>query len=363
MYLKTINIIDFKNIKSSEVIFSNKINCFVGSNGAGKTNLLDAIYYLSLCKSITGVSDRQSVNHDAGFFMLEGEYCTSDSHHKYICSYSPSTGKIVKKDGKTYSKISEHIGAVPIVSITPSDSSLIEESGEARRKYLNTFISQFDKIYLSTLIKYNSIIIQRNQLLKEYISTDKMEVLEIFNIQLSELGTIIYNKRKEIIEKLSPIISSYYNTLSGGAEQVTLQYQSQLEQNSMDELLERALEKDCQSGFTSVGIGRDDIRMKIDDYPIKRFGSQGQQKSFLIAMKLAQYDIIIENRYSEPILLLDDIFDRLDAQRVTNLISIVSDKKFGQIFITDCDGNRVENILKNETKEYKIFNIKDGRSQ
>lgn len=360
MHLSRVNIINFKNIKFADLTFCDKINCFVGNNGMGKTNFLDAIYYLSLCKSLTGISDKQIINHKEDFFVLEGDYYTPHSHNNFTCSYSKTVGKTVKRNEKKYTKISEHIGAIPLVAISPSDSSLIDESGESRRRYLNTFISQLNSSYLNALIRYNAIIAQRNQLLKDFTTPEKGEILDIFDLQLSDLAENIYAVRLDIINKLSPIVSHYYNLISNQAEEVTLQYSSQLDKTNMLDLLKQSLERDISSGYTSVGIGRDDIKMKINDYPIKRFGSQGQQKSFLIAMKLAQYDIISAATSSKPILLLDDIFDRLDSNRVSELISIVSDERFGQIFITDCDGGRIEEVLIKSTNEYKIFTINNG---
>lgn len=361
MVIKRINIHDYKNIGDTEMEFSERINCFVGDNGAGKTNSLDAIYYLSLCKSINGASDSQCIKHDSRFFMLEGEYISGESHNNFSASFttSPSVAKTIKRNGKNYRKISEHIGAIPLVSITPNDNSLIDEAGEARRKYLNTFISQFNAHYLAALIKYNSIITQRNIVLKCEMTPDRIEMIEIYDMQLSELAVVIYDVRKEIIAELSPTVSSYYNILSGCAETVELTYSSALGKETMATLLKNSFERDCLSGHTTVGIQRDDLKMKIDDYPIKRFGSQGQQKSFIIAMKLAQYDVMARHCGLKPILLLDDIFDRLDNSRVEALLNMVSSERFGQIFITDCNSDRMNLLLSRQQSDYRIFRIKN----
>lgn len=364
MYLEKINITDYKNIKSAELEFTRRINCFVGSNGAGKTNFLDAIYYLSLCKSLSSTTDRQSVRHGSTFFIAEGEYTSSDSHNIYTFSYSTSPlTKSIKRNGKSYPKISEHIGAIPLVSVTPNDSALIGDSGDYRRKYLNSFISQVSVSYLNALIKYNSVIGQRNMVLKDERMQDKAEILEIYDMQLSELGHIIYDKRNEIVAELSPIVSHYYSVLSGEAESVELVYRSALETKNMSELLSAALSRDLETGYTSVGITRDDLTMKIDGYAIKRFGSQGQQKSFLIALKLAQFDIIARLRGVKPILLLDDIFDRLDGERVRALLSLVGSERFGQIFISDCDMERVNRILSSREVDYRVFNVNNGDAE
>lgn len=361
MEIKKINIIDYKNISNAELEFSDRINCFVGDNGAGKTNMLDAIYYLSLCKSINGAADSQCIKHGSRFFMLEGDYVSEDSHNTYMCSFTANSSvqKTIKRNGKNYSKISEHIGAIPLVAVTPSDNSLIDESGESRRKYLNTFISQINPHYLHALIKYNAIISQRNFLLKWEMTTERRDTIEIYDMQLGELAEVIYKVRKEIIAELSPTVCAYYNLLAGGGETVELTYSSALENNTMAELLKKTFEKDCQVGHTTSGVGRDDLRMKIDGYPIKRFGSQGQQKSFIIAMKLAQYDIMARRSKLKPILLLDDIFDRLDNSRVESLLSFVGSEKFGQIFITDCNNERMDRLLNSQKSEYKIFKIKN----
>lgn len=363
MHLKKLNITDYKNISSSELEFGERINCFVGSNGAGKTNFLDAIYYLSLCKAINGTTDRQSIKHESPFFMVEGEYLSDDSHNIFNCSYMPSTAKVIKRNGKNYTKISEHIGSLPLVSITPSDNSLIDESGDARRKYLNTFISQISSSYLASLIKYNSIIVQRNIILKQEIEAEQLEIIEVYDMQLCVLAHEIYNKRCEIIAELSPIVSQYYSILSGNAEEVNLGYSSSLNKYTMEELLNNAFERDKLLGHTSVGVGRDDLKMTIGGYPIKRFGSQGQQKSFIIAMKLAQYDIMSKHKGFKPLLLLDDIFDRLDGSRVEALLALVSGDKFGQVFITDCDGERITRILCGNDDKYRVFNVKNGEAQ
>lgn len=362
MFLKDISIIDYKNIRSSDLQFVERINCFVGANGAGKTNFLDSVYYLSLCKSLTGTTDRQNLRHEAKFFIVEGHYYTTETHDTYLCNYSPPT-KTIKRNGKNYTKISEHIGALPLVSVTPSDAMLVYESGEVRRKYLDTFISQISSDYLSSLIRYNSVITQRNILLKSEISQDKLELIEVYDMQLSVLAHTIYDARKKIVEQLSPIVTEYYNQLSGGKEVVELDYASMLERKPMEELLRQSFVRDCACGHTTAGVGRDDLRMKIDGYPLKRFGSQGQQKSFVIAMKLAQYDIMVKMKNSKPILLLDDIFDRLDSDRVRALLKVVSDDKFGQIFITDCDSDRIFRILENQSSEYRIFEIINGEAQ
>lgn len=362
MFLKNLSVIDYKNIRGSDLVFTERLNCFVGDNGAGKTNFLDAIYYLSLCKSITGATDGQSVRHNTNFFLIEGHYFTPESHNVFVCNFAPPT-KIIKRNGKNYTRISEHIGAIPLVSVTPSDNFLIHEAGEARRKYIDTFISQMNPAYLSSLIRYNSVIAQRNLLLKSDVNEDQRDLMDIYDMQLSKLAHAIYDERKKMIEELSPIVSDYYCKLSGDNEKISIDYSSQLNSKSMEELLTQTFVRDCACGHTTAGVSRDDLRLKINNYPIKRFGSQGQQKSLVIAMKLAQYDMMTKAKGEKPILLLDDIFDRLDSSRVAALLEIVSDEKFGQIFITDCDSERIFRILRNQTQEYRIFEITNGEAE
>lgn len=361
MFLKELNIINFKNILSSSLKIGTRINCFVGDNGTGKTNFLDAIYYLSLCKSLTGASDRQNINHDQDFFLLEGVYSDTElGVNSYSCAFSKSSGKSIKKNDKAYSKISEHIGAVPVVTVTPRDNSLIDESGDSRRRYIDTFISQFDNLYLSSLIKYNGLIAQRNMILKDKGAKEQMDMIEIYDMQIEPLAEEIYAKRKETISELKPIVAKYYSLISAAAEEVDIEYSSQLNKKSIIELLKENLERDMILGYTSIGVSRDDLKLSIDGHPLKRFGSQGQQKSFLIAMKLAQYDLLTTKKGFKPILLLDDLFDRLDKSRVKHLMDITTDEKFGQIFITDCDRERIEQVLKEKEGEYTIYNIVNG---
>ncbi len=361
MYLKKLNILNFKSIVSADSIFSEGINCFVGDNGAGKTNILEAIHYISLSKSFVGTTDRQNITHNEEFFMLEGEYLHHNGvENRYNCSYSKKNGKSIKKNDKSYQKISEHIGAIPVVTITPKDNMLIEESGEARRKYIDTYISQYNPEYLNALIKYNGVITQRNQLLREGDRKEINDMIDIYNYQAIPYAEKIYQTRRNVIKELLPVVSNYYSIISDGVEDVDIEYSSQLHTSSLLELFEERVDKDIALGYTTVGIGKDDIKLNLKGHPIKRFGSQGQQKSLLIALKLAQYDILSQKRGFKPLLLLDDLFDRLDASRVERLIDIVQEKNFGQIFITDCDKERVENLLQVVDNDCSIFEIYNG---
>lgn len=357
MFLKELNIINFKNISTRQFSFSDKINCFVGNNGVGKTNILDAVHYLSLCKSGLGLSDKMCIRHGEAFFMVEGEYIITERRHENIVVSYNGKNKSIKRNTKEYSKIAEHIGLLPFVMVSPYDTGIINESGDERRRFLNSFISQIDPIHMSELMSYNTLITQRNKILKTEIIGEAQDVLEIIDMQIVTIANSICKRRKEIIEELAPLVESYYHTLSGEKEEVTLRYSSQLLKKPMDVLLEEALERDKIMGYTTVGTHRDDIKMSIMDYPIRRYGSQGQQKSFLIALKLAQYDILFAHVGRKPILLLDDIFDKLDLERVAELIGIVSGDHFGQIFISDCNKQRLKTILDKIDTKHKIFDI------
>ncbi len=358
MFLNKLDIIQYKNLGCVTLSFSNKINCFIGNNGAGKTNALDSIYYLSMCKSAFGTSDRQLVMHEKDFFVITGQYKDNLSGYENInCSFKTNAGKKIKRNDKEYPKLVEHIGLIPVVIVTPYDSGIINESGEERRKYINQLISQIDKQYLTNVIKYNQLIAQRNILLK---SKNQYDVLEIIDMQLSELGDKIHKVRKATIEKLAPIVQSYYDILCESKEQISISYTSKLNNQSMEQILKDTFEKDCINQHTTSGIHRDDIKMNIMDYPIRKYGSQGQQKSFIIALKLAQGDIIAEHTNKKPILILDDVFDKLDLNRVEGLLKIVSSDKFGQIFISDCNKQRLDNILQRVTDKYTIFKVENS---
>jgi len=358
MYLKSLTIINFKSFKQQELEFDSKINCFVGNNGQGKTNLLDAIYYLSMCKSAFNPNDNQIVNHDESFFVLQGRYSRRLIDESIYCGFKRTEGKVFRRNGKDYERLADHIGFLPVVMVSPADSALIEESGEERRKYMNSVISQFDKIYLDEIMRYNRALAQRNSFLKSYKgSTFNYDILEAIDEQLVQYGKIIHAKRHEFIGELIPIFQEYYSRVSGGAEVVSLTYRSQLNNNDLHELLRANVDKDRALQYTSVGIHRDDIVLNIDGYPIRREGSQGQQKTYLIALKLAQFDFLSKVSEIKPLLLLDDIFDKLDFQRVEQLIRLVAHDGFGQIFITDTNKNRIDEILSRIHSGYRLFKV------
>ncbi len=359
MYLQHLSLVNFKNISSQSFDFQEKINCFVGNNGIGKTNVLDAIYYLSFTKSYFNAVAIQNIRHGETFFMIEGNYRLNDRNEKIICSLKKGQKKVLKRNDKAYDKFSDHIGQFPLVIISPADRDLVTEGSDGRRKFIDGVISQQNKSYLRDLMAYNKVLTQRNALLKYFAANRVFDAsnLEIYNEQLASYGSRIYEIRKAFLEKFIPIFNEKYQIISGDKEQVNLIYKSQLHDFSMTALLDKALEKDKILQYTTVGIHKDDLSFEIGNYPIKKFGSQGQQKSFLIALKFAQFEFIKQQAQITPILLLDDIFDKLDENRVSQIIDLVNNDDFGQIFISDTHADRTENILKQGNKQYQIFKL------
>ena len=358
MRLKKLLLINFKNIIQSEISLSDGINCFVGDNGAGKTNILDAIYYLSMSKSAFTMTDGQSVAHGEEFFVAEGSYLSDEGRAELLnCSFSRKGGKVLKRNGKEYERLADHVGNFPVVIVSPRDSDLITDAAEERRRYLNAFISQLDHQYMVALMRYNAVLAERNKFLK--VSSDE-QMLQIYDMQLAEQGTRIYERRREIIERMQPLVEEYYRLLSEDREQVEIDYRSELLELPFGDILIRSRERDIVNQFTTAGIHRDDVVFRIGGYPLRKYGSQGQQKSFLIALKLAQYRLIAEGAGEKPILLLDDLFDKLDMRRVAKLLEVVSSADFGQICITDCNKVRLESILGRADKDYRLFTVDGG---
>ena len=359
MYLQKLSLVNFKNLESQSFDFQQKINCFVGNNGVGKTNILDAIYYLSFAKSYFNSVAVQNIRHGEAFFMIEGDYILNDRSEKIVCSLKKGQKKVLKRNGKSYEKFSEHIGQLPLVIISPADRDLVTEGSDTRRKFIDGVISQQNKNYLKDLLSYNKVLSQRNALLKYFAANRTFDALnlEVYNEQLSEYGARIFEVRKVFLEKFIPIFNEKYQIISDDKETVNLVYKSQLNDFSMKDLLQQSLEKDKMLQYTSSGIHKDDLSFEIGNYPIKKFGSQGQQKSYLIALKFAQFEFIKQQSNVVPILLLDDIFDKLDESRVLQIINLVDNDEFGQIFITDTHSKRTENIVKQSNKPYQIFKL------
>lgn len=359
MFLKKISLFNYKNFSEATFEFDTKINCFVGKNGIGKTNILDAIYHLANGKSYFNPLAVQNIKHNEEFFVVDGEFEKNDRNEQIVCSLKKGQKKILKRNGKLYEKFSDHIGFIPLVIISPADRDLITEGSETRRKFIDSVISQMDNEYLQQLIQYQKTVAQRNALLKYFALNHVFEkdTLIIYNEQLNELGQSIFEKRKDFLEKFIPIFNNYYKEISNGSETVQLVYQSDLSEKNTLALLEENLSKDRALQYTSVGVHKDDLSFEIDNHPIKKFGSQGQQKSFLIALKLAQFDFVKKQSGEKPILLFDDIFDKLDEFRVAKIVSMVNNDEFGQLFISDTHAERTENIVKSTHQSYKIVSL------
>jgi len=359
MILKKLHLINYKNFNQAEFDFNTKINCFIGNNGVGKTNVLDAIYYLSFTKGYFNNIASQHIKHNQDFFVVEGIYSNHDKEFNIHCSLKKGHKKNVKKNGKAYEKLSDHIGTIPLVIISPYDSNLISEGSDTRRKFIDSVISQSDTTYLNNLLKYNKLILQRNSLLKYFAANHTFDALNltVYNEQIIPLGQYIFQKRKDFLNEFTPIFKQRYFDISNGNELVDITYKSQLNDENYSDLIQKNVQKDRIAQYSTQGIHKDDLIFTIKSYPVKKFGSQGQQKSFLIALKLAQFDFIKKQSGKKPILLLDDIFDKLDDNRVSQLIKLVNDTNFGQIFITDTHQDRTEKIIKKTNQEYQFFNL------
>ena len=357
MYLKQLSLFNYKNFGEVNFDFDDKINCFVGKNGIGKTNILDSIYHLALGKSYFNPLAVQNIKHNEDFFVIEGNFQKQNRTEQIICSLKKGHKKILKRNGKIYEKFSDHIGFIPLVIISPTDNDLILEGSDTRRKFIDSVISQLNTNYLSLLIQYQKIIAQRNALLK-YFAANRIfetETLQIYNEQLTVFGHQIFEIRKTFLEEFVPIFNKHHQNITNSEETVQIKYESQLFDKKLDQLLEENINKDRVLQYTSVGIHKDDLMFEIDNFSIKKFGSQGQQKTFLIALKLAQFEFVKKLSGENPILLFDDIFDKLDEFRVQKIISMVNNDDFGQIFISDTHLERTEKIIKSTNQSFKVF--------
>ena len=359
VFLKQLSLLNYKNLAQIEFDFDAKINCFVGKNGVGKTNILDAIYHLAYGKSYFNPLAVQNIKHGEEFFVIDALLEKNGKEEKIVCSLKKGQKKTIKRNGKVYEKLSEHLGLIPLVIISPSDADLIIDGSETRRKFIDSVIATLDNSYLHLLIQYQKTLTQRNALLKYFALNHTFDAdnLSIYNEQLSHSGQLIFEKRKQFLADFIPIFEKHHTNISGGNEKVALKYESQLFEKELLSLLEESLQKDRIIQYTSAGIHKDDLIFEIDGFPIKKFGSQGQQKSFLIALKLAQFEFMKKQSGELPILLFDDIFDKLDETRVQKIVTMVNDAVFGQIFISDTHAERTEMIIKETHQSYKIFQI------
>lgn len=359
MYLKNLSLVNFKNYDEAAISFTDGANAFTGNNGAGKTNLLDAIHYLSLCKSYFNPIDSQQIKQDRDLFMIQGTFEKNEADEMITCGIRKNQKKQFKRNKKEYLRLADHIGLFPLVMISPNDTSLILEGSEERRKFIDNVISQTDSNYLDELIIYNKNLQNRNALLKQIAETGKYDptLLEIFDAQLIQAGNKIFTKRKAFMAAFIQIFNNHYHYLTEEAEVVALVYESQLFEDSFENLINKSKEKDRILQRTNVGIHKDELVFQISGMPLKKFGSQGQQKSFLIALKLAKYSFLYQEKGFKPLLLLDDIFDKLDDLRITKLMKMVSEDDFGQLFITDTNAQRVKDIFKNIGVDLKLFQI------
>lgn len=357
--LQKIVISDFRNIELQELEFSPNVNCISGNNGEGKTNLLDAIYYLSMTKSAFATSDRYNFRHGTEEFSIAGTYRMENGlSSRFALAMSAKGDKKVKRDDKAYQKVSEHVGVLPVVMVSPSDVSMVSESGDERRRFVNAVLSQMDREYMNSMQQYNRLLLQRNKMLKE-MDVDR-SLLEVIDMRMAALADPVYKARRQFVEDLRPVVAEYYKALSGDSEEVDIQYESSLDKAPLDQLLAASFEKDRILKHTTAGVHRDDFIFTMNGHPIRRYGSQGQQKSFLVSLKFAQYEIMKKNYGFAPVLLLDDVFDKLDMGRISNLLQMVASNDFGQIFITDSNKVRMSGIVDGLTQDRAYFETVSG---
>ena len=360
MILKRISILNYKNLEQAELSFSPKLNCFFGQNGMGKTNLLDAIYFLSFCKSAGNPIDSQNIRHEADFFVIQGFYEEQDGTPEEIyCGMKRRQKKQFKRNKKEYTRLSDHIGFLPLVMVSPADNELISGGSEERRRFMDVVISQYDKEYLDALIRYNKALLQRNSLLKSEVPVDE-ELFTIWEEMMAQTGEVVFRKREAFVQEFIPIFQSFYSFISQDKEQVELSYDSHARNASLLEVIRDSRVRDQIMGYSLHGIHKDDLNMMLGGFPIKREGSQGQNKTYLVALKLAQFDFLKRKGRTTPLLLLDDIFDKLDAQRVEQIVKLVAGERFGQIFITDTNREHLDRILHKVGSDFRIFKVDHG---
>lgn len=362
MFLKSLSLLQFKNYAEAEVQLIDGINIFTGTNGSGKTNILDAVHYLSMCKSYFTANDVQNIKHSEPFSVINGTFIVNDVSEQIFCSLRREAKKVFKRNSEEYVKLGEHIGLFPVVMIAPQDHELITEGSDERRKFIDSIISQVDHIYLDDVIKYNKIIAQRNALLKQCSrnANSDYSLFEFYDLQLASLGVSIYEKRKNFFLTFEKLFQRSFSFITANIESVSLNYTSQLHEISLGDLLQKNFNKDLNLEYTSVGIQKDDIEFKINDFAVKRYGSQGQQKTYTTALKLAQFEFISNTKNMKPIVLLDDIYDKLDDLRVSKLMQMVNEHKFGQVLITDTNETRIKKIFDELNVEVSCTSVDKG---
>ncbi|MBU1370952.1 MAG: DNA replication/repair protein RecF [Bacteroidetes bacterium] len=363
MHLQNLRLSNFKNYENADMQFSEKINCFIGANGAGKTNILDAIYYLSFCKSYFNASDQQNIKHHAEFFTVHGLYQRPGLEPDQVsCVQKRRQKKVFQRNKKTYERLADHIGKIPLVMISPYDRDLINEGSDLRRKFIDGVIAQFSPPYLDALLQYNKVLAQRNALLKQFGDQQKFdrELLRLWEEQMLKPAEVIYQARRDFLADFQQIFQQYYKIVSGGNEEVSIEYDTALHDKKLQELLDESIGRDRATRYTNVGVHKDDLLFLMNSYPVKRFGSQGQQKSFVIAIRLAQYDFTLKKMGYKPILLFDDIFDKLDDQRVAHLVKLLGNDYFGQVFITDTQRQRIDFLFEGTNIDHKVFDVNQG---
>ena len=361
MKLQKLSALNYRNLREVTLELSPKLNCFIGGNGMGKTNLLDAVYYLSFCRSAFNPIDAQVLMHGQDFFVLEGHYSSDDDAQveQIYCGMKRGQRKVFKRNQKVYQRLAQHIGLIPLVFITPTDHTLITGGSEERRRFMDVVIAQYNSPYIEHLIAYNKALQQRNALLRQDEEPDT-QLLEIWETEMARHGQQVFACREEFVSQLNPVFLKTYQQIASVAEQVSLTYTSHCQRGPLLDIIRRDRAKDRAVGYSLHGIHRDDLDMRLDGYPIRHEGSQGQTKTFVLALRLAQYKLLSKELFTKPLLLLDDIFDKLDAQRVEQIVKLVTTQQFGQIFITDTNRQHLDSILAQCATDHRLFTVKEG---
>ncbi len=362
MQVSRLKISNFKNYESQTLDFSPRLNCLTGLNGMGKTNVLDALHFLCLCKSHAGLNDRNLVRHGEDFFRLEAQFKIGQEETKVVAKYQLGGRKEFERNSNAVERLSDHVGQFPVVMIAPEDVSLVQDGSEDRRRFLDTSLSQVSADYLGSLVQYNALLKQRNALLKSFFEQRRFDpvLLESIDRQMPAPAKSLYEQRSQFVEQFLPYFADYYSAISGSREEVDISYQSDLRKAGLDELFREGLEKDRALQRSTAGPHRDDLLLFMDGFPLKRFASQGQLKSYLLALRLAQYEVLRQQIGQTPILLLDDIFDKLDETRVRQLVGLLIERDFGQVFITDTQRARIESVVSSFDGAYKLFEIENA---